>query len=118
MKPGIRIQLSLMMFLQFCVWGTWYGQMSKYLTVQLHATGDQVGNAYAAFSIAMIVSPFFIGMLADRYFAAQRVLGILNLLGAAILMWLITIQDADSVEHVTSSTQSALSRLPVCFNAP
>jgi nucleoside transporter len=96
MKLGIRVQLSLMMFLQFCVWGTWYGQMSKYLTVQLNATGDQVGSAYAAFSIAMIIAPFFIGMLADRYFAAQRVLGILNLLGSAILMWLITIRDADT----------------------
>lgn len=85
MKPYIRAQLSLMMFLQFFVWGAWYGQMSKYLTNQLQATGDQVGNAYATFSIAMVVAPFFIGMLADRFFAAQKVLGVLNLLGAAIL---------------------------------
>lgn len=85
MKPFIRAQLSLMMFLQFFVWGAWYGQMSKYLTNQLQATGDQVGNAYATFSIAMVVAPFFIGMLADRFFAAQKVLGVLNLLGAAIL---------------------------------
>jgi nucleoside transporter len=90
MKPLVRFQLSLMMFLQFFVWGAWYGQMSKYLTNQLHASGDQVGSAYAAFSIAMIVAPFFIGMLADRYFAAQKVLGILNLLGAIILFWLTT----------------------------
>jgi MFS family permease len=64
MNKTTRIQLSIMMFLQFFVWGAWYGQLSKYLTEQLHATGDQVGNTYAAFSIAMIFSPFFIGMLA------------------------------------------------------
>jgi nucleoside transporter len=89
----VRSQLSLMMFLQFFVWGAWYGQMSKYLTDQLHATGDEVGLAYAAFSIAMIAAPFFIGMLADRFFAAERVLGILNLLGAALLFWLINVND-------------------------
>ncbi len=83
----------MMMFLQFFVWGSWYGQMSKYLTNQLDATGDQVGNAYAAFSIAMIVSPFFIGMLADRYFSSQKVLGVLNLLGAFLLFFLIKIDD-------------------------
>jgi len=96
MKPFVRIQLALMMFLQFFVWGAWYGQMSKYLTNQLQATGDQVGNAYAAFSIAMIAAPFFIGMLADRYFAAQKVLGVLNLLGAVILFALTKIQDPTS----------------------
>jgi nucleoside transporter len=93
MKPLVRAQLSLMMFLQFFVWGSWYGQMSKYLTVQLHATGDQVGSAYAAFSIAVIAAPFFVGMLADRYFAAQKVLGVLNLLGAALLFLVINTDD-------------------------
>jgi len=96
MKFALRSQLSLMMFLQFFVWGAWYGQMSKYLTNQLGASGDQVGNAYAAFSIAMVVAPFFVGMLADRYFAAQRVLGILNLIGAGLLFALSEIQNADT----------------------
>ncbi|HMQ90384.1 MAG TPA: MFS transporter, partial [Flavilitoribacter sp.] len=93
MKITLRIQLSLMMFLQFCVWGAWYGQMSKYMTNQLAASGDQVGRAYAVFSIATIAAPFFIGMLADRFFSAQRVLGVLNLLGAATLFWLIQVKD-------------------------
>ena len=85
-----------MMFMQFLVWGAWYGQMSKYMTDQLHATGDQVGSAYAAFSIAMIVAPFFVGMLADRFFQAQKVLGVLNLLGAAILFVLINVTNPDT----------------------
>lgn len=89
MTSKTRIQLSIMMFLQFFMWGAWYGQMSKYLMTSLGATGDQVGNAYAAFSLAMIIAPFFVGMIADRYFAAQKVLGILCLLGAGVL-YLIT----------------------------
>ncbi|GAB3898812.1 MFS transporter [Larkinella knui] len=95
MNLKTRIQLSVMMFLLFSVWGAWYGQMSKYLFTQLHATGDQVGNAYTAFSLAMLVAPFFIGLIADRYFAAQKVLGVLNLAGAAILFFLIREKDPD-----------------------
>lgn len=86
----------VMMFLQFFVWGAWYGQMSKYLFTQLHATGNQVGNAYLAFSLAMVVSPFFVGMVADRYFSAQKVLGVLNLIGAGLLWYLTTVRDADA----------------------
>lgn len=96
MNTHLRIRLSAMMFIQFFVWGAWYGQMSKYMFTQLNATGAQVGSAYAAFSIAMIAAPFFIGMIADRYFAAQKVLGALNLLGAGLLFWLTQIGDADN----------------------
>jgi len=67
--------------------------MSKYLSNQLEASGVQVGNAYAMFSIAMIASPFLVGLLADRYIAAQRLLGILSLMGAAILFWLINVEE-------------------------
>jgi len=96
MSMKTRILLSMMMFLQFFVWGAWYGQMSKYMTDQLHATGDQVGQAYAAFSIAMIVAPFFVGMLADRYFRAQRVLAVLNLFGAGLLYLLTQTTNPDT----------------------
>lgn len=89
-------RLAVMMFLQFFVWGAWYGQMGKYMFAQLGASGAQVGNTYAAFSLAMIVAPFFMGMIADRYFAAQKVLGVLNLLGTALLFWLTQTADADS----------------------
>lgn len=84
-----------MMFLQFVVWGAWYGQLSKYLFA-INFTGAQVGNIYATFSIAMIISPFFVGMLADRFFAAQKVLGALNLIGAGLLFLLIQIKDYDN----------------------
>jgi nucleoside transporter len=95
MNNKIRIQLSIMMFLQFVVWGAWYGQLSKYL-LAISFTGTQVGNIYATFSIAMIISPFFVGIIADRFFNAERVLGILNLIGAAILYSLTQINTYDS----------------------
>ncbi|MBM3178054.1 MAG: nucleoside permease [Bacteroidetes bacterium] len=88
-----QIRLSIMMFLQFFVWGAWYGQLGKYMTETLGASGEQVGNAYAAFSISMIAAPFFVGMLADRYFSAQKVLGVLNLLGAVILYFLQDVRE-------------------------
>lgn len=91
-----RIKLMVMMFLMFSTWGAWYGQMGKYLFTTLHATGDQIGSAYATFSIASIVAPFFMGMVADRFFSAQKVMGILNLLGAVILYFLIQNQDPDT----------------------
>ncbi|GGH46459.1 MFS transporter [Dyadobacter endophyticus] len=96
MKNSTRFQLMAMMFLLYFVWGSWYGQMSKYMFTELGATGTQVGNAYAAFSIAMIIAPFFVGMIADRYFAAQKVLGILSLAGAAILYVLSEVKDPDT----------------------
>ena len=95
MKLTTRFQLSLMMFLQFVVWGSWYGQLSKYLFA-INFDGVQVGNIYATFSIAMIISPFLVGMLADRFFAAQKVLGVLNLIGAGLLFLLTQITDYDT----------------------
>jgi MFS family permease len=75
MKSITRIQLSAMMFLEFFVWGAWYVTMGTYLDKVLHASGVQVGAAYSAMAIATIISPFFVGMIADRFFSAQRVFG-------------------------------------------
>jgi len=88
MKSGVRIQLMVMMFLQFVVWAAWYGQLSLYLKT-IGFQGEDIGKVYSTFSIAMIISPFIIGMLADRFFSAQKVLGTLNLLGALILFFII-----------------------------
>ena len=74
MKLNTGIQLSIMMFLQFIIWGAWYGQLSKYL-IAIKFDGEQIGWIYSTFSLAMIVSPFIVGMIADRFFSAQKVLG-------------------------------------------
>lgn len=96
MRTTTKIQLMVMMFLMFFTWGAWYGQMGKYLIVGLGASGDQTGNAYATFSIASIIAPFFVGMISDRYFSAQKVMGVLNIIGAAILYFLIQTKDPDA----------------------
>ena len=101
MKPITRIQLMLMMFLLYFMWGAWYGQMSKYMLTPvakggLGATENQMGNAYLAFSIATIAAPFFVGMIADRFFAAQKVMAILNILGAVVLYFVTQATDGVS----------------------
>jgi nucleoside transporter len=96
MKGTTRVQLSLMMFLNFFIWGAWYVTMGTYLDKVLHATGVQVGAAYSAMAIATIISPFFVGMIADRFFAAQKVLGVLHLTGAFLLYYITTITNPSS----------------------
>ena len=96
MKITVRLQLSAMMFLQFFVWGAWYVTMGTYLAKNLKADGVQIGNAYSAMALATIISPFFVGMVADRFFSAQRLLGVLHLAGAALLYYITTITDAGS----------------------
>src|SRR6476659_4267488 len=95
MKPSTRVQLSLMMFLEFFIWGSWYVTMGTYLDKVLHADGVQVGAAYSAMAIATIFSPFFVGMIADRFFDAQKVLGILHLAGAALLYCITSVTNPD-----------------------
>ncbi len=85
MKPGIRIQLSIMMFLEFFIWGAWFVTMGTYLGRNLNASGVEIGVAYQTQSIGAILAPFIIGLIADRFFPAQRILGVLHLLGAAMM---------------------------------
>lgn len=96
MKATTRVQLSLMMFLNFFIWGAWYVTMGTYLDKVLGASGVQIGAAYSAMAIATIISPFFVGMIADRFFAAQKVLGVLHLLGALLLYYITTVDNPSS----------------------
>src|SRR5258708_36701615 len=85
MKTSSSIKLAVMMFLEYFIWGSWYVTMSTYMGVNLHSSGLQIGAAYSALAIATIFSPFFIGMIADRYFAAQKIMGVLHMVGAVLL---------------------------------
>jgi nucleoside transporter len=86
-------KLSFMMLLEYFIWGSWYVTMSTYMSTFLNSSGIQIGAAYSALAIATMISPFFIGMVADRFFAAQRIMGVLHIIGAVLLYLATQIQD-------------------------
>jgi len=88
MKAGVRWQLSLMMFLEFFVWGSWYVTMGIYLPNTLGSDDPEISLAYSTQAWGAILAPFIIGLIADRFFNAERILGVLHLLGA-LLMYLL-----------------------------
>ena len=84
MTAAIKVKLSTMMFLEFFIWGSWFVTMGTYLGQTLHATGTQNATAYATQALGAIAAPFIIGLIADKYFSAQKILGVLHLAGAAL----------------------------------
>src|SRR5580700_1041835 len=85
MLTMMKSRLSLMMLLQYFIWGSWYVTLGTWLAA-LHFSGRQIGWVAGTTAIGAIVSPFFVGLIADRAFAAQRLLGVLHAFGAAILL--------------------------------
>jgi nucleoside transporter len=89
MRTSVDARLSLMMFLNYVIWGAWYVTLGTYLTATLNFTGTQAGAVFGTTALASMVSPFFVGLVADRFFATERVLAALHLLGA-IFLYLVT----------------------------
>lgn len=85
MNLTTRFQLSLMMFLEFFIWGGWFVTMGTFLSQNFNASGGELAMAYETQSIGAIIAPFVIGLIADRYFAAQKILGLLHIVGGVLL---------------------------------
>ena len=81
----VKIRLSLMMFLEFFVWGSWYVTMGTFLGANIQAKDQDISLAFSTQSLGAILAPFLVGLIADRYFQAQKILGSIHLVGAVML---------------------------------
>jgi nucleoside transporter len=97
MTFSIRARLSAMMFLNYVIWGAWYVTLSTYLTSTLHFTGTQAGAVFGTTALASMISPFFVGLVADRFFSTERVLAALHFMGAILLWRLARVQSFGAV---------------------
>ena len=95
MKSTTKFQLSLMMFLEFFIWGGWFVTLGTFMGNNLSAEGGEIAAAFSTQSWGAIIAPFIIGLIADRFFNAERILGVLHIIGA-VLMYLMS-QATDSV---------------------
>jgi nucleoside transporter len=93
MSFPIRARLCAMMFLQFFIWGAWFVTMGSYLAANLHASGAQTGLAYGTQAWGAIIAPFIVGLIADRYFNAERLLGIVHIVGGVLMYVLYSTRD-------------------------
>jgi nucleoside transporter len=86
----VRLKLSALMFLQYFVWGAWYVTMGTWLGETLHFSGEQIGLAAGSTAVGAMISPFFVGMVADRFLATERILAALHIAGGVVLFFAAT----------------------------
>ena len=96
MKLTTRIQLSSMMFLEFFIWGGWFVTLSPFLTNNFNASGSTKATVFSTQSWGAIIAPFIIGLIADRFFNAEKILGVLHIIGAALMFKLYSAANIDT----------------------
>jgi MFS transporter, NHS family, xanthosine permease len=94
---NIRYRLKIMNFLEFFVWGSWLISLGGYMIVTLKFTGGQVGSIYGTMGLASLFAPALLGIVADRWVNAERVLGACHIVGALLLFWASTITNPDTM---------------------
>ena len=82
----LKTRLSVMMFVEYVIWGAWYVTLNTYLTSTLKFSGTEAGAVFGTTAIASLVAPFLVGLLADRWFATERVMAALYVLCACFLL--------------------------------
>jgi len=95
LEPGLRVELSLMMFLQYAIWGAWLPFLWSFLSEHRHMSGDQIGYMFAAGALGAIAGPFIAGQIADRHFATEKFLAFSHLAGAWLVWQLASIETFD-----------------------
>ena len=106
--PTVRSQLSVMMFLQYFVWGAWSVPLGTYLGEVLGFQGQEIGLVFGTTAVAAMISPFFVGMVADRYFATERLLAALHTVGGVLLL-------TASIQTAFSSCYLVLLLYALCY---
>ncbi|MDP4611058.1 MAG: nucleoside permease [Opitutales bacterium] len=97
LSTSISARLSVMMFLQFFIWGAWFVTLGTYLSKGLNFEPEQIGRAYSTMSWGAVIAPFIAGMIADRFFAAQKVMAFMHICGGFILFYASTIENSTTL---------------------
>lgn len=108
LRSDLRIRFSIMMFLEFAIWGSWFVLFYDYLLKTIHFTETETGILFGNMALGAIIANIFIGQLADRYFDAEKLMGILHLLGAGLLYWMAQIKSPDFSEFMAISLVYAI----------
>ena len=94
---SIKVRLIIMNFLQFFVWGSWLISLGGYMGRELHFEGGQIGAIFATMGIASLIMPGIIGIIADKWFNAERLYGLCHIIGAACLFYASTATGYDQM---------------------
>ena len=112
---SVQVRLTVMNFMQFFVWGAWLISLGTYMIVTLGFSGGQVGSIYATMGVAALFMPGLMGIVADRWLNAERLYGILHLVGAGLLLWASTAKDFDTLYVIWSGGDDSYFRVAFCF---